>query len=72
MRPVGKLDNNPEIAPAPSQAPEQILVRIGAGRYDFAVRGYNLECKHVVTGETVFPNQPAHTSAQRQSRDPGF
>ena len=63
--------DDPEVAAAAAQRPEQVGVLVGADPAHRAVSGDDLERDHVVAGQAVLAHQPADAPAERESGDAG-
>ena len=62
--------DNPEIATAATQRPEEVAVLALRRVHRARVRGHNLCPHHVVAAQTGLLGEPAHASAERQSAHP--
>src|ERR1700693_6525884 len=56
---------------AAAHAPEQILVFAVAHGNAAPVGGHNVHCDHVVAGETMLADQPAHATTEGEARNAG-
>src|SRR5215204_705630 len=71
MKLVLEGGDDPEVAAAASDAPEQVLVLLRAGPQQLPVDGRHVGGYQVVAGETVTAVEPAQPAAERESGDPG-
>ena len=69
MQAILERRDDAEIAAAAAHAPEQIRVLLLARLEQSAVRGDNVDGNHVVAGQAVLADQPAHATAKGQSGD---
>ena len=72
VRPEGEAGDDPEVAAAAPERPEEVRVLVGAGADDAAVGGDELEAADVVAGEPVLAHEPADAAAERQPGDAGL
>lgn len=71
MQPELERGDDPEVAAAPADGPEQIGVLVGRGPQDPAIGGDDFRGDQVVDAQAVVPGQPAHAAAQDESPDAG-
>jgi hypothetical protein len=64
-----ELGDDPEVAAAAAQAPEEIFVFPLAGGHDAAIGGDHLGRNEIVGAQAVLIAQPAQAAAQRQAGD---
>ena len=66
-----ELGDDPEVAAAAAQSPEQLGMLVGADAQDLAGGGHERVRDDVVAGQSVLTGQPAHAAAERQAADAG-
>src|SRR6476661_4526193 len=71
MEPVLEGCDDPEVAAAAAQAPEQVGVLALARGQEAAVGGDDVRRDQVVAGKAVLALEPADAAAERQTRDAG-
>ena len=71
MEPVLEGRDDPEVAAAAAQAPEQVGVLALARGHEAAVGGDDVRRDQVVAGKAVLALEPADAAAERQARDAG-
>ena len=67
----GERGDDPEVAAAAAERPEQVGVRVGRRRAHLAVGAHDLRLDDVVARQAVLAAQPAVAAAERQARDAG-
>ena len=63
--------DNPEVPATTAHAPVQILVFAVVGGEQATVGGHDIHRNHIVAGEAVLADQPAHAAAKRQAGNAG-
>ena len=71
MKLVFEGGDDPEVAAAASDAPEQVLVLLRACLQQLSVGGHHVGGYQVVAGESIAAVEPAQPAAEREPRDPG-
>ena len=71
MKLVLEGGDDPEVAAAASDAPEQVLVLLRAGPQQLSVGGRDVGGYQVVAGESIAAVEPAQPAAEREPCDPG-
>ena len=65
-----KLGDDPEVAAAAAQSPEELRVLVGARGDEPSVGGHEINGDEVVDGEAMLPHEPTDPSAQRDAATP--
>src|SRR5579872_3305905 len=63
--------HHPEVAPATTEAPEEVGVLVCTCLQATTVRGYHLRREEVVAGEAVAPHQDAQPAPKGEAADTG-
>jgi hypothetical protein len=69
VEPVPEPRDDPEVAAAAADRPEQVRVRVGVGAHELAVRGHDVGREQVVDREPVLAHEVADAAAEGEAAD---